>query len=322
MQMLTHYLILDWISSQIHRYKLPLLPSLRVLRGKQIALFCSHFKWVRASVELDNSLQSMRCKHLINFIISTSIFLFISSMSSVALITWLVMVSHFESPFWMKYGPAQSRPPKQGPLQPHIKGFPEAKGANIRRNFNWGKAIHEMLFWLWKNKPGKKIYIWMAFRTLLLDLRQHFPWLASPDILDNALSYTHLQCSVVSHHELAWCIIDIYLLCLLRVCACSVSQLCLLFVIPWTVPLQSPLSMGFSRQEYWSVLPFPSPRDLPNPGIEPWVSCIGRRVLYHSATWEAPVSPMSVLFLSMWPTVEHFKTICWMLNARLPKANL
>ena len=218
MQILTHYLILDWISSQIHRYKLPLLPSLRVLRGKQIALFCSHFKWVRASVELDNSLQSTRCKHLINFIISTSIFLFISSMSSVALITWLVMVSHFESPFWMKYGPAQSRPPKQGPLQPHIKGFPEAKGANIRRNSNWGKAIHEMLFWLWKNKPGKKIYIWMAFRTLLLDLRQHFPWLASPDILDNALSYTHLQCCIVSHHELAWCIIDIYLLSVFSVC--------------------------------------------------------------------------------------------------------
>ena len=38
---------------------------------------------------------------------------------------------------------------------------------------------------------------------------------------------------------------------------------------PWTVAWQSPLFMGFSRQEYWSGLPFPSPRDLPNPGIEP-----------------------------------------------------
>ena len=37
---------------------------------------------------------------------------------------------------------------------------------------------------------------------------------------------------------------------------------------PWTVALQAPLSMGFSRQEYWSGLPFPSPGDLPNPGIE------------------------------------------------------
>ena len=42
-----------------------------------------------------------------------------------------------------------------------------------------------------------------------------------------------------------------------------------LFATPWTVARQAPLSMGFSRQEYWSGLPFPSPGDLPNPGIEP-----------------------------------------------------
>ena len=43
-----------------------------------------------------------------------------------------------------------------------------------------------------------------------------------------------------------------------------------LFVTPQTVVCQAPLSMGFSRQEYWSGLLFPSPEDLPNPGIEPW----------------------------------------------------
>ena len=42
-----------------------------------------------------------------------------------------------------------------------------------------------------------------------------------------------------------------------------------LFATPWTVACQAPPSMGFSRQEYWSGLPFPSPGDLPNPGIEP-----------------------------------------------------
>ena len=42
-----------------------------------------------------------------------------------------------------------------------------------------------------------------------------------------------------------------------------------LFVTPWTVAHQAPLSMGFSRQEYWSGLPFPSPGDLPYLGIEP-----------------------------------------------------
>ena len=40
-------------------------------------------------------------------------------------------------------------------------------------------------------------------------------------------------------------------------------------VTPWTVAYQAPLFMGFSRQEYWSGLPFPPPGDLPNPGIEP-----------------------------------------------------
>ena len=42
-----------------------------------------------------------------------------------------------------------------------------------------------------------------------------------------------------------------------------------LFVTPWTVAYHTPLSMGFSRQEYWSGLPFPSSEDLPNPGMEP-----------------------------------------------------
>ena len=42
-----------------------------------------------------------------------------------------------------------------------------------------------------------------------------------------------------------------------------------LFVTPWTVAHQAPPSMEFSRQEYWSGLPLPSPRDLPDPGIEP-----------------------------------------------------
>ena len=52
--------------------------------------------------------------------------------------------------------------------------------------------------------------------------------------------------------------------------------LCIYFVkvvsnsaTPWTVTYQTPPSMGFSGQEYWSGLPFPSPGDLPHPGIEP-----------------------------------------------------
>ena len=53
-------------------------------------------------------------------------------------------------------------------------------------------------------------------------------------------------------------------------CCCLVAKWCpVLFVTPWTVAHQVPLSMGFSRQECWSGLPFPSPGDLPNPGIKP-----------------------------------------------------
>ena len=47
-----------------------------------------------------------------------------------------------------------------------------------------------------------------------------------------------------------------------------VAKSCPTPVTPWTVAHQAPLSMGFSRQEYWSGLPFPSSRDFPDPGIE------------------------------------------------------
>ena len=50
---------------------------------------------------------------------------------------------------------------------------------------------------------------------------------------------------------------------------CSlVTKSCLTLATPWTVALQGPLSVEFSRQEYWSELPFPSPGDLPNPRIK------------------------------------------------------
>ena len=52
-----------------------------------------------------------------------------------------------------------------------------------------------------------------------------------------------------------------------------------LFATPWTVANQAPPSMGFSRQEYWSGLPFPSPGDLPNPGIEPRSPAFYRQTL-------------------------------------------
>ena len=48
----------------------------------------------------------------------------------------------------------------------------------------------------------------------------------------------------------------------------EIAQSCLTLATPWTEAYQAPPSMGFSRQEYWGGLPFPSPGDLPNPGTE------------------------------------------------------
>ena len=52
-------------------------------------------------------------------------------------------------------------------------------------------------------------------------------------------------------------------------CVCESLSRVQLFATPWTIAHQAPLSMGFSRQEYWSGLPFPPPESLPDPGIEP-----------------------------------------------------
>ena len=63
-----------------------------------------------------------------------------------------------------------------------------------------------------------------------------------------------------------------------------------LLVTPWTVAHQAPLSMEFSRQEYWSGLPFPPPGNLPDSGIEPasFVSlALASGFFTTSATWEA-----------------------------------
>ena len=65
-----------------------------------------------------------------------------------------------------------------------------------------------------------------------------------------------------------------------------------LFAAPWTIACQAPPSMDFSRQEYWNGLPFPSPGDLPDPGIEPESPAL-RQTLYHlshqgTSPWNSP----------------------------------
>ena len=85
-----------------------------------------------------------------------------------------------------------------------------------------------------------------------------------------------------------------------------------LFAIPWTIAHQAPLSVEFSRQGYWSELPFPSPGDLPDPGIEP------RSPILEAGS--LPSEPPGKLFHtqakeSQW-TAKIFKIISSSFNAR------
>ena len=75
-----------------------------------------------------------------------------------------------------------------------------------------------------------------------------------------------------------------------------------LFATPWTIAYQAPLSMGFSRQEYWSGLPFPSPGDLPAPEIKPESPSFQADAL----TSEPPVKPIS---LKMVQILAKFKQL-------------
>ena len=73
--------------------------------------------------------------------------------------------------------------------------------------------------------------------------------------------------------------------------AVELLSLVQLFVTPWTVVCQAPLSMGFSRQEYWSGLPFPTTRDLPSPGLD--------LHLLHRQADSLPLVPELTLIMSL-----------------------
>ena len=91
-----------------------------------------------------------------------------------------------------------------------------------------------------------------------------------------------------------------------------------LFAGPWTVAHQAPLSMEFSRQEYWSGLPFPSPGHLPNPGIElmSLVSdALAGRFFTASATWEASYIAVIQKFFSKRASPSFLFLLC--LRAKL-----
>ena len=105
------------------------------------------------------------------------------------------------------------------------------------------------------------------------------------------------------------------------------SRVCL-FVTPWTVALQAPLSMGFSKQEYWSGLPCPPPGGLPNPGLEPeslMSPALAGRFLTPSAIWEALGRCKSLgslkSFLCPVPQLSGARILCFLILSlfRVPR---
>ena len=105
-----------------------------------------------------------------------------------------------------------------------------------------------------------------------------------------------------------------------------------LFVTLWTVTHQAPLSMGFSKQEFWKRLPCSPPGDLPAPGIKlvSHVSCIGRQIFYHwshlGSPWLKVISPFISLslvgedifpakILISWKSVRKLLILPWLLTA-------
>ena len=90
-----------------------------------------------------------------------------------------------------------------------------------------------------------------------------------------------------------------------------------LFATPWTVAHQAPRSMGFSRHEYWSGLPFPSPGDLPNPGIKPRSPALEADALLS----DLPGKPNSTIFSRL---LIYSMIVTWLLygSEKLPEKKI
>ena len=127
------------------------------------------------------------------------------------------------------------------------------------------------------------IFLWEYFCLLLLRsfLRVYWAYLVNPGCfpyfkvnwLISSLNYIYnvnfpLPCNIIYRFWRLGCGTSMGRGILYSACAQLLSHVWL-FTTPWTVAHQAPLSMEFSRQEYWSGLPVPSPGDVPDPGIKP-----------------------------------------------------
>ena len=138
--------------------------------------------------------------------------------------------------------------------------------------FSWSLCCHSI------SLLGIGMFLWcFPFKILLL---MSICWKSSL-YLSSPLALAH-------HHSFSTSYVIV-------ICSCSVLSHVWLFVTQWTIVLQIPLSMEFSRQEYWNGLPFPSVGDLLSPGIEP---ALAGGFFITSTTWEA-----------LFPTVISYKEL-------------
>ena len=141
-------------------------------------------------------------------------------------------------------------------------------------------ALGEFQYYLhkqtWRHRY-KYLFLHRAFFKNITR-NEHLFWHFCSYTLNSSWKFVFYGISVSSygnfrweHNALFYCHYSFYRKCVcVYVCVCEVAQLCLTLCDPMDcVAYQAPPSMGFSRQEYWSGLPFPSPGDLPDPGIEP-----------------------------------------------------
>ena len=111
--------------------------------------------------------------------------------------------------------------------------------------------------------------------------------------------------------KFALCLVN-YSFYLERVCTLSLFSHVRLFATPWTAAHLAPLSIGFSKQEYWNGLLCPPPGDLRHPGIEPMspaAPALGRQVLYHSHHLRWTFKPSFILQIISMPMLLLFSNV-------------
>ena len=149
---------------------------------------------------------------------------------------------------------------------------------------------------------------------MVLGIQKLMLWLPS-DSMGNwngepLLCYEGLKFAFLAHCRCYWSMNPLWVGRACCFCCCLVAELTNNnhFATPWTVAHQASLSVGFPRQEYWNRLPFPSPWDLPYPGIKPTFPALNlpRRIPYHWATREyqqRPTNPISFSSYFRWISI-------------------